>query len=480
MKKALIVLLALVLVFAGIWIAKSKTPAERPDSYATGLTENAWWNISLGTEGVDSEWILDPEIPDNYIPVPGEDELYMVVDENGNITKYRHRTQQEDGSWVWEDINPDIPDNYEPVEGLENVYKVTAEDGSVKYYRYVRNEDDTFAFVEVDQYGNDINDTNPSGDEIPENYVNISGNIYAVKDDNGVVIRYKERRPNGDGGYTWQTIERPKEIATGTGQTHYDSGEGEENPESPSTSQPSTQGNGSSGSGGSIGQQTGNQTVTEQHSDGTYTETETIYHNETSGGWITTYQTIVTKTYDSSGNLISTKKDGPTEVSKSPVTNSETGEQPDKSKIASTLQAEAARMSAGMNFRTDLAQQVLANLNAERAANGLNALSMSTSSDAYLLAQTRAAAMATYDYSDYNSPLYGSLSDMCATFGIHSVAPSENTWKTDSSKTADAIHARFMSLSGSRESCLSSEYGNIGIAIVEKNGNFYICEVLMR
>ena len=61
----------------------------------------------------------------------------MVVDEEGNIIKYRQRTLQEDGSWLWEDVDPNIPANYEAVPGLENVYKVTEADGSVHYYRDV-------------------------------------------------------------------------------------------------------------------------------------------------------------------------------------------------------------------------------------------------------------------------------------------------------------------------------------------------------
>ena len=64
MKKALIILIVLLLIFSGIWIFKSKTPAQRPDSYATGYDDSQWWTVSLDTD-VDDEWVLDPEIPDN-------------------------------------------------------------------------------------------------------------------------------------------------------------------------------------------------------------------------------------------------------------------------------------------------------------------------------------------------------------------------------------------------------------------------------
>lgn len=77
----------------------------------------------------------------------------MVIDNDGNIMMYRKRALQEGGSWIWKDVNPDIPEEYEAVNGLDSVYRVTAADGSVSYFRYVRNEDDTFAFVPVDENG---------------------------------------------------------------------------------------------------------------------------------------------------------------------------------------------------------------------------------------------------------------------------------------------------------------------------------------
>lgn len=485
MRKALIVLVALLVIFAGTWVVKAKTPADRPDSFAGGFTETAWWDVTLDRV-VDDEWVIDPEIPDNYLPVPGEDELYMVIDDNGHIVKYRQRTQQADSSWLWADVNPDIPDNYEAVDGLENVYRVTSEDGTVKYYRYIRNEDDTFAFVEVDENGNDIEISIPKADEVPENYAHISGNTYAVCNEHGVIIGYMERISNEDGTYTWKPIEKPRElngnqgneasVGTGGGWTWDITDLGlpdvslpDVSLENPITTTPENP----------IGQPMENGVTKEYQSDGTYTEKETFLTTETEGGWVTTYQTTVTRIYDAEGNLISTAKEGPTELSKTQVTNPETGQTPDKTKVENTLRAEVARMSAGANFKTDLAQSVLAALNAERVANGQPALKMS-SGDAMMLAKARAAAMAAFDYSDYNSPLYGTLTDMMSKHGISSAAPSENTWRATATKTADAIHARFMSLSGSKEACLSAEYTNVGIAIVQKGAYYYICEVFIN
>ena len=212
LKRLVVIFLIILTVFASLWIFKSKTPSGRPDSYAGGLSEgNYWWSTVSVDPELNSSWLLDPGIPDNYIPVPGKSGLYMVVDEDGFITGYKTGEKQEDGSWRWTDTNPDIPENFEAVPGLENVYKVTGDDGSVRYFRYIRNQDDTFAFVEVDSKGNQIGETTPKGSEIPQNYERVNRNQYAVRNDNGVVIGYKERQedPETPGEYVWINISEP-------------------------------------------------------------------------------------------------------------------------------------------------------------------------------------------------------------------------------------------------------------------------------
>ncbi len=88
-----------------IWGDKMKHPINRPENVKED-TETPWYETKYQAPKADDEWTLDPEIPLNYIPVPGEDELYMVVDDSGNITNYRKRVKQADGSWVWQDVNP--------------------------------------------------------------------------------------------------------------------------------------------------------------------------------------------------------------------------------------------------------------------------------------------------------------------------------------------------------------------------------------
>lgn len=303
MKKTALLLSILVIAFIGIWILKLNTPLTPSDPYASGLSgEQPWWErLPEGTAPTpDDAWILDPEIPANYIPVLNGNELYMVINEDGKIIKYRQRTRQDDGSWVWEDIDPNIPENYVAVEGLDNVYRVDGTDGSVKYYKYTRNDDDTYYFTEVDKNGNPLKSNTPEGNEIPPNYVRVDGNIYAVYNEYGVLIGYKERVLQEDGTYAWIDAAAPQQN---NGQSNGGGIPGVVD----------VQGN---GSGGDIYIITGGDSQTKTGYQETNTFTETVQEN----GWTIVYETTITSTYDLSGNLISTKKDGPTEINRFPTT----------------------------------------------------------------------------------------------------------------------------------------------------------------
>lgn len=300
LKKILIVFLALLIAFICIWTIKMRTPLTPADPYETGLSgETPWWQTSNGeAPTADADWVLDYEIPDNYVPVLGMDELYMVIDEDGNIVKYRQRIwNEEEGIWEWKDVNPDIPQNYEAVEGLENVYRVTDIDGTVRYYKYTRNSDDTYFFTEVDSEGNPIQNYALTDDEIPANFIRIEGtNVYAVYNEYGVLVGYKERVQNEDGTYSWVDCNAPESstgIADGSGAI------------------PGASGGSASGD---IILNGGNVTQTEQG----YVETKTQTTTERSNGWIIVYETVVTRTYDTYGELVSTKTEGPTEINRMP------------------------------------------------------------------------------------------------------------------------------------------------------------------
>ena len=464
MKQLSITFVALLAMFCGIWIYRSQTPVDaRPDDANVNQSSNWWENNDLPQ--ADPEWVLDPEIPANYIPVPGSAELFMIIDEEGKITEYAKRVQQTDGSWLWEyNVNPNIPDNYEAVPGLVDVYKVVAEDGTTKYYKYIRNEDDTFAFVEVDENGEELKPEEPEEDtsKIPDNYKRVKGNVYGVYNEHGVCIGYKERMYDEESGkYYWIDAEKPK--------TESSSGGNQGLPSLPVPTLPSVQFPDQGGNQGNQGTSQGGNTTTQPSQDMVVTEryTETTI----SGGWQITTETIVTKTYSPDGRLISTKKDGPNEISRTPVGDNTDQNIPDPSKIASTLSGEYARVKVGLSYKTSLANEVLSIINAERMAAGQSGFVMSSSSNAYLLAAIRASDMAIYRHSDIDSPMYGTLQETVSRFGVASGSAYERMWRCSSGKTAEQIASQLLRMD---DKLASSGYSDIGLVIVSKGGYYYI------
>lgn len=304
-KKLLVVLAALIALFLMLWIVKLKQPITGQEMSVT--EEIPWWEVVREGEApvANSEWVLDPEIPSNYVPVIGQEELYMVLDDEGNIQKYRHRTKEAD-TWIWADTDPHIPDNYVPVEGLDNVYKVTNVDGTERYYRYTRNKDDSYFFTEVDENNNEIKPDALTNDEIPKNYAHVSDNIYAVYNEYGVLTGYKERYVDEDGNYQWKAASEPKT------QSQYGLS-------SVTTPTYSVGGNAVQQAGGTEGDiyvSNGG----DFFQDSTYQEKESTTETKIEGDWKVVYQTTIIRFYDSSGKLMQTKTEGPTEVNRYPVT----------------------------------------------------------------------------------------------------------------------------------------------------------------
>ena len=488
MKNIIALFMALSLTFGGTWAYKSNHAIARTDASPVN-SAHQWWDISVNDMAwTDDEWTLDPEIPLNYKPVPGQKNMYMVIGTNGKIQGYRVRERQEDGSWVWHDVNPDIPENYEAVEGLKDVYKVVDEKGNVTYLKYIRNDDDTYAFVEVDEHGNPLLENEPKGDEIPENYKLVTGSIYAVYNDHGVLIGYKQRIVDAEGNVMWRDIEA-KALNKNTE-------EGSHNEDSSTVFNPFIESPINSVEGGNTGAtneipggsytypQIGGQEGFIQGpsivypveripgEDGTYTEKETITETKHSGGWKITYETVVTRIYDSNGVLQQTRSDGPYEVSKVLDSTSQEGVSPSSNK-ESTLNGELTRVSAYVSFDESTASAVVSLLNAERSSAGLEPLTIDYSLTS--AAKIYAADMAIYNHADYNTASYGTIQDLFSYYGVAGY-PSQNLWKT-SGRSAEDIHSRFQTLDQTRNARMSSMVSSVGVAVVEKNGTQCICEV---
>ena len=96
MRKLLVLFTVLALAFAGSWIYKLNSPGTRPDSYLGGLTGNFWWNsIGEAEEEVNTNWKLSEGVPNNYIPVPAEKDLYTESFREGGWCGCKRRRQEQ-------------------------------------------------------------------------------------------------------------------------------------------------------------------------------------------------------------------------------------------------------------------------------------------------------------------------------------------------------------------------------------------------
>lgn len=446
MKKKIFILLAcMTILFLVVWVARANSGAARIRAdHSEDKTAGAWWDSDVRTTPL-AEWVLDPEIPDNYIPVPGKDETYMVLNEDGTVAETRQRTKEADGSWTWRTLEDEEP-AFIPVEGSDDLYVDASTGETVKY---VRNDDNSFAFVAVDENGNTAS---PEGSEIPNNYIRATGNTYAIYDEHGVITGYKERKVDGDGSYYWIDCDKPVITQAATQSQTTQSGITNESPSLTYNTLPA---------------------VTESTlASGEKTKTQTYTETKTENGWTVTYQTTVTSVYDSDGNLVSTKKEGPVEVSRTQGV--QVGGTPDPSKMSSTLSGEAARVRQGLTYENDIIREVEELINAERTSAGLSAISFGDSTLGSI-ATAKAADMAIYDHSSRTSPMYGTITDLATTYGVTLANAQETAWKTQP-KTANEINTFFMTQDSSRNARLSSSITRGAVSIVENNGYFYIYE----
>ena len=511
MKQLIALFVILFGSFLGLWTYKLQEPVPRPDAYVEGIVSDAGNWVS--DNDIES-WTLDKTIPANYVPVAGKDEVYMVIDDDGNIINYRKRTLGTDGkTWLWEDIDTNIPEGWEVVPGLESVYKVSGENGDVTYYRYIRNSDNTFAFVEVDENGNEVN-KNTDATKIDGKHVLISGNYYKVLNDSGVVIGIDKRIENPESDktennsvkYIWTPVSYPEflkeanvvyvssphngidvdqiisDYLNGMAEA-YQKGYGEGLTKNNNGNINNDSSKNSDGNTGSDINKDTDQVIQDttptyvNNSDGTHTESKTVRETKKEGSKLVTYETTVNTVYDSAGNIIKTYQDGPYVVSsQDTITKDDSTVQGDKDNRKSTLTEEITRVCKNYDYKDSLAKEVYALVNAQRASDGKSSLTYS--SEAENIAKLRAADMAGYDTTNGNLPTYEKLGQMLSFYKISSTAPGENMWKS-SIRTAEEINTRFQSIDTARETRMSDNAKNYGIAIVEKDGFYYICEVLL-
>lgn len=340
-------------VFFIAWAVKIKTPINRPDN---AYSDNyiPWYLNTYSAPVAGDKWYIDSELDPNYVPVPGMDEVYMVLDSSGNVIKYRQRKRKEDGTWVWTDY-ADKDAGIEEVDGKNGLYLVTDKDGNQKYKKYVRNDDNTYCFVDTDEKGTPT-DIGKDATTITPEYKHLDGNTYAKYNDDGVMEGYRERKDNGDGTFVWDLGEVPSLPSVGSG---YGTG---------FTTGNVAAGNGQTGYGNEFGAG-GIQDVQIiegvpldgeiqriENADGTYTITETIVNTEIINGQRVTTETQVSKTYDANGDILESFSSDPVEVAREALSASQ---QPENAETAESLDGEEARVASSVMLDTKKAQRIL-------------------------------------------------------------------------------------------------------------------------
>ena len=115
-------------------------------------------------------------------------------------------------------------------------------------------------------------------------------------------------------------------------------------------------------------------------------------------------------------------------------------------------------------------QQMIDEINKERAAAGLSALKI----DLRLVgvAQTKASDMKANGYFSHTSPTYGTPFDMIKKAGVQYRYAGENIARNIS---VDAAMAAFMSSDGHRKNILNPAYTHVGVGVVTSSaGNYYV------
>ncbi len=122
-------------------------------------------------------------------------------------------------------------------------------------------------------------------------------------------------------------------------------------------------------------------------------------------------------------------------------------------------------------------KQVVDLVNAERAKNGLSALTLDTSVSN--VARIKSQDMATNNYFSHESPTYGRAGDMLKQFGIKYTAWGENI--ASGQKTPQEVVTAWMNSSGHRANILASDFTKIGVGYAtNSNGKAYWTQIFTR
>lgn len=351
-KIAMVGLPILIIVFLIIWASKSKQPIV--NDITTGYSveqssSNIWWQ---GEE--ETSAIKDNSIPDGYVKVPGEDNLYMVLDENDKVKEYVLRTIAEDGSSNWELFNKNISSIMTHVEG--DIYKRETKDKTL-YFKYIEKDDGSYT-------------------------------IEYIKD-------YEENTEN---------------------------------------------------------------TIKE----------EVIRESRYEDGFIVVYETVIIKTYNSAGELINTRTEGPNVVSKSK-------DEDTMDVKREWISGEYAKKSGKCDYKENISDVLMGLLNTKRKELGATAYTSDAQSVETIIAKTAAAELLSNDF-NYNSEFFSKLDKYYPNYNILSLTVPHSVGNTNE-EIAEFVHKQF---DGNEDACkirYGTKYTNAAICVVNADEGYFIVEI---
>lgn len=147
-----------------------------------------------------------------------------------------------------------------------------------------------------------------------------------------------------------------------------------------------------------------------------------------------------------------------------PETNGSTTEQPEVN-VPNTENNEQVSDDTSVSA---FEQEVLTLTNAERAKQGLPALTLDK--ELSKVARIKSQDMKDNNYFSHTSPTYGSPFDMMKQFGISYSSAAENI--AQGQTTPEEVVKAWMNSQGHRENILNANYTHIGIGYVE-GGNYW-------
>lgn len=293
---------------------------------------------------------------------------------------------------------------------------------------------------------------------LPDGYTKVPGtdNLYMVLDNNNKVKEYVLRKYNNDGSSTWEIFNKNiSSIMTHVEGNIYKYKDGDKIMYFKYTEKEN-------------GEYTLDYVEDYEESTENTVKEEVIRETKYEDGFVVVYETIIYKTYNSSGELINTRTEGPNVVSK-------TKEDKETDKNKEWLNGMYAKLSGKYDYRDSISNILMGLLNTKRKELGATAYTTSDSSTETLLAKTCAADLLNNGF-DYNSDFFKEVENRYPYYNIISLTVPHSVGKSDK-EVAEFVQSQF---NGNEDACkirYSTNYTDAAVCIINTDEGYLIVEI---